>query len=129
MLVLLLIPNLNILTYTFRIFFLTSTSFSTMRSSNCCNLKSFLLSGVLHSGQAADGLVNITSTQLSHLKKKINNEVRLFSQLQVDKFDHGCCKSTKLTFRSFTLCCSDKDLKLKMPTLCFPDSDDQTYQH
>ena len=56
-----------------------STSFSTMRSSNCWILKSFRLKAVLHSGQAAEGLVNSVSTQDSHLvvktktKKKKNS--------------------------------------------------------
>ena len=40
-----------------------------MRSSNCCTLKSFRRSGVEHSGQAAEGLVNSVSTHPSHLNK------------------------------------------------------------
>ena len=58
------------ISYIFKIFFLMSTSFSTMRSSNCWILKSFRLRGVLHSGHAADGRVNRVSTQLSHLSEK-----------------------------------------------------------
>ena len=48
-----------------------STSFSTIRSSNCWILKSLRLKAVLHSGQAAEGLVNSVSTQVSHLAVKI----------------------------------------------------------
>ena len=55
----------------FKILFLMSTSFSTIRSSNCWILKSFRLKAVLHSGQAAEGLVNNTSTQFSHLATHI----------------------------------------------------------
>ena len=48
-----------------------STSFSTIRSSNCWILKSFRLKAVLHSGHAAEGLVNNASTQFSHLATNI----------------------------------------------------------
>ena len=47
-----------------------STSFSTIRSSNCWILKSFRLRAVLHSGHAADGRVKRVSTQLSHLSEQ-----------------------------------------------------------
>ena len=47
-----------------------STSFSTIRSSNCWILKSFRLRAVLHSGHAADGRVKRVSTQLSHLAEQ-----------------------------------------------------------
>lgn len=55
------------LTHIFKILFLMSTSFSTIRSSNCWGLKSFRLKAVLHSGHAADGRVKSVSTQFSHL--------------------------------------------------------------
>ena len=53
-----------------------STSFSTMRSSNCWILKSLRRRGVLHSGHAAEGLVNSVSTQPSHLRN-VDREIRL----------------------------------------------------
>lgn len=52
-----------------------STSFSTMRSSNCWTLKSLRRSAVLHSGHAAEGLVKSVSTHPSHLysiERRIN---------------------------------------------------------
>lgn len=58
------------ISYIFKIFFLMSTSFSTIRSSNCWILKSFRLRAVLHSGHAADGRVKRVSTQLSHLAEQ-----------------------------------------------------------
>ena len=58
------------ISYIFKIFFLMSTSFSTIRSSNCWILKSFRLRAVLHSGHAADGRVKRVSTQLSHLSEQ-----------------------------------------------------------
>ena len=58
------------ISYIFKIFFLMSTSFSTIRSSNCWILKSFRLRAVLHSGHAADGRVKRVSTQLSHLTEQ-----------------------------------------------------------
>ena len=63
-------------TYIFKIFFRMSTSFSTMRSSNCWILKSLRRRGVLHSGHAAEGLVNSVSTQPSHLRN-VDREIRL----------------------------------------------------
>ena len=58
------------ISYIFKTFFLMSTSFSTIRSSNCWILKSFRLRAVLHSGHAADGRVKRVSTQLSHLSEQ-----------------------------------------------------------
>ena len=60
--------NFNMVTHIFKILFLMSTSFSTMRSSNCWTLKSLRRNAVLHSGHAAEGLVKSVSTHPSHLK-------------------------------------------------------------
>jgi len=54
-------------TYSRRIFFLTSTSFSTEASSNSWSRKLFRRRTVSHSGHVPEPLMNNRSTQLSHL--------------------------------------------------------------
>ena len=62
-----------------------STSFSTLASSNSCNLYWFLRRAVPHSGHAPDPRKNSLSTQLSHLNYQ-HNETRVKKLLFLQMF-------------------------------------------
>lgn len=76
-----IIINIYTHTHSFRIFLLTSISFSIKGSSNNWTLKLFFLRAVPHSGHIPEPFTNNASTQVSHLQRK--------SQLSwIDKVPH-----------------------------------------